>query len=231
MLGDCLAVGRLVGSSCFLLHPLFFLGFLFPTLSCLLVFFPSVSLSLRKLSLPEATRFLPFTLAILPRQSPCGGASQRPCGAQPLARVKPQQPLSKRVTYRGGECSSCLLRQGAGIPCSPAGCTKASAVRLLLEPLPKLFGGAEAFLAPSVEVNLYRWREGGGCEESARQAVCKEDGCRGQPAAGDGGCTRTLSPSWPPCPACALPSLSPHGAAPRRSPKLTRPCSWATGSK
>ena len=101
LLGDWLAIGPLVGSSCFLWHPLVFLGFLFPTLSCLLVFFPSVSLSLRKLSLPEATRFLPFTLAILPRQSPCGGASQRPCGAQPLARLKPQQPLSKRVTYRG----------------------------------------------------------------------------------------------------------------------------------
>ena len=38
LLGDCLAVGRLVGSSCFLLHPLFFLGFLFPTLPCVLVF-------------------------------------------------------------------------------------------------------------------------------------------------------------------------------------------------
>ena len=210
---------------------LVFLGLSFPHSSLCVGFFPSVSLFLLKLSLPEPTRFLPFALPILPCQSPCRGASQRPCGAQPLARVKPQQPLSKRVTYRGRESSSCLLRQGAGIPRSPAGCTKASAVRLLSEPLPKLFGGAEAFLAPSVEVNVYHWREGEGSDETARQAVCKEDGRRGQQAAGDGGCTRTLSPSWPPCPACALPSLSPHGAAPRRSPKLTRPCSWATGSK
>ena len=78
-----------------------FLGLAFPHSFLCVGFCPSGSLCLLKLSLPEPTRFLPFTLPILPRQSPCGGASQRPCGAQPLARVKPQRPLSKRVTYRG----------------------------------------------------------------------------------------------------------------------------------
>ena len=153
---------------------------------------------------PRVFSLLPFPFS--PANPPAG---ERASGRVVLSRWPglKRNNLSARVTYRGRESSSCLLRQGAGIPCSPAGCTKASAVRLLLEPLPKLFGGAEAFLAPSVEVNLHHWREGGGSEESARQAVCKEDGRRGQQAAGDGGCTRTLSPSWPPCPACALPSL------------------------
>ena len=82
---------------------LVFLGLSFPHSSLCVGFFPSVSLFLLKLSLPEPTRFLPFALPILPRQSPCGGASQRPCGAQPLARVKAQQPLSKSYLPRARE--------------------------------------------------------------------------------------------------------------------------------
>lgn len=58
--------------------------------------------------------------------------------------------------------------------------------------------------------------------ETTWQSVCKDDGPRGQQAAGDDSDMSTFRPSWPPCPAYLLSSLWANGTAPSTGQALAR---------
>jgi len=82
--------------------------------------------------------------------------------------------VSKTVTSGQPERSSSLLHQGVGVPSiSPPG-PKASAARLLLQPLQQLLGSAGAVILPSVEVYFHHCHESEGSEGTARESVGKD---------------------------------------------------------
>lgn len=80
---------------------------------------------------------------------------------------------------------------------------------------------SKSFLRKLMQSYLAAWKLGLYCfcklvdsEETARQSVCKDYGCRRQQAMLDSGCIMIFSPSWPSCPAYVLLSGGSNGAAP-----------------
>jgi len=69
----------------------------------------------------------------------------------------------------------------------------------------KVFLGKWMYLfLPAWNFGLHHFHELADYEETARQPICKDDGCRRQQAAGANGCITTFSPFWPPCPVYVL---------------------------
>lgn len=63
-------------------------------------------------------------------------------------------------------------------------------------------------------------------EETSKQSICKDDGCRRQRGAGDRNYIIIFSPSWPLCPADVLLSLWPNGDAPSKPQALAKVACW-----
>lgn len=57
---------------------------------------------------------------------------------------------------------------------------------------------------PAWKLSLHHFHELADSEETARQSICENYGCRRQQAAGDNSCIMTFSHFWPPGPACVL---------------------------